>query len=90
MSFEPDIWIKKSDLFDTGFDITKWDVWPYEIAGIEGLVLAAGELSSSHHDLHNELYKKNIVHYLLNGEGERCELCKGWQDQIHEYISENQ
>lgn len=89
MSWTPDFWIKESDfikLKDYILNLGNLDSaqsWKFKIAGQNGVVIHAGESSSTNREIHDII--KNIPHWLLNSEGEICENCYGWGDEIDEY-----
>jgi hypothetical protein len=83
MSWNPDIWIRKEDFKRLEDKLKYYDVWEFNIAGIAGCVIKAGEFSSTHMELDEIL--SGISHWILNGEGKNCVNCIEWGNQIYEY-----
>jgi len=64
---------KKEELHD----LESLEMWEFQIGDLDGVVMVAGESTQPSRLLHKVI--EDVPHWILNGEGEGCEDCKGWE-----------
>lgn len=84
MSWTPDIWIKEKDFKRLEKELSKYDVWEFNIASVNGFVLSAGVFTQTHRELHDFLEENNCEHWLIDSHNKSCDNCKTWGKQIYE------
>ena len=80
MSWTPQIWIRRSDYDKLSLD-GKCEAWEFNIAEVDGVVLATGEASSTRREMHDMIL--SVPHWVLNdGEHGECSECRTWGTKI--------
>lgn len=81
MSWNPSIWIDRLDFDSIRGELEKLDrcsAWEFSI-GKPGVVLVgSSETTQPNRDLHDLLVREGIAHWIIDGEGQGCDECKGW------------
>lgn len=83
MSWNPVFLVKKKDYEskkDELYELESLEMWEFQIDNLDGVVMVAGESTQPSRLLHEVI--QDVPHWILNGEGEGCEDCKGWGEKI--------